>query len=609
MWSKLRRTLVGAAGLIIPLAAAALIVGFGLSAAAGRVYVVFLINLIAVVAIGTFSGNTGIISFGHLAFVGVAAYVSGILTLPLQIKAFILPNLADFLASHVLGFFPALLISLFVVAALASVVGLVICRLSGASATISTLGFLIVVHSLLIGAKDITRGSASFFAVPRDTNLVWAFAGASISILVARLFRDSAPGLQTRASREDEIGAQSVGVSVTSRRLMAWMVSAVLAAISGVLLAHSLGAFSPKQFYLADTLPLLAMMIAGGMTTTTGAVVGTAAVTIAVEVLRRLETALAGDGSATIGVIGLTQLGVALITLGVLYRWPSGLSGLLEWDERWRARHKPSSDDVAAHAVGTISSWAWGREDAGELTASRVCKSFFGLKVLDEVSLSLRPGEIVGLIGPNGSGKTTLLNCLSGILMPDSGTIRIDGKDVVGRPAHRIAREGAARNFQNIRLFGDLTVEENVVVAGLAHWPRESHGHALSCAANALGEMGMTGSAGRAAKTLPYGARRRLEIARALALRPKYLFLDEPAAGMNNPESEALMHDLARLRQHRLGLLIIDHDLALIMRLCDRIVVLNKGRVIAEGTPHEVQTNAAVIEAYLGKGHTVIARP
>jgi branched-chain amino acid transport system permease protein len=601
MWAKLGQSLVGAAGLILPLALVALFIGFGVNGASSRVFIVFLINLIAVVAIGSFSGNTGIISFGHLAFVGVAAYVSGILTLPLQMKAFTLPNLPDFLSGYAMGFFPALLVSLLIVTVFASVVGLAISRLNGTSASISTLGLLIVVHSILIGAKDITRGSASFFGVPRDTNLAWAFGGAVVTIVVARLFRDSAPGLQVRASREDELGAQSVGVSVMSRRLMAWTISAMLAAISGVLLAHSLGAFSPKQFYLANTLPLLAMMIAGGMTTTTGAVVGTAIVTIAVEVLRRLETAIAGNATPMIGILGLTQLGVALITLVVLYKWPSGLTGRLEWDEHWRSRRKAREISIRPTPL-----FAWRREGGGELVAHNVSKSFSGLVALDDVSLSLRPGEIVGLIGPNGSGKTTLLNCLSGVLIPSSGTVHVDGKNVTGLPAHRIAREGVARSFQNTRLFGDLTVEENVIVAGLARWPHETHNDALLTAANALSEMGMTGLARKVAKTLPYGARRRVEIARALALKPKYLFLDEPAAGMNSVESEALMNDLALLRNHGLGLLIIDHDLALIMKLCDRIVVLNKGQLIAEGTPRDVQANEAVIEAYLGKKHTAI---
>jgi branched-chain amino acid transport system permease protein len=586
----------------LPLAVAALIVSFGLNEAAARVYIVFLINLIAVVAIGSFSGNTGVISFGHLAFVGIAAYVTGILTLPVRIKAVTLPSLPDFLSGYSLGFFPAFLVSILVVAVLASFVGMAISRLNGTSATISTLGLLIVVHSILIGAKDITRGSASFFGVPRDTSLIWAFAGAVVCIIAARVFRDSGPGLQARASREDEIGAQSVGVSVPSRRLIAWIISAILAGVSGVLLAHFLGAFSPKQFYLADTLPLLAMMIAGGMTTTTGAVVGTAAVTIVVEVLRRLETALAGSGSGTVGVLGLTQLGVALITLLVLYRWPSGLAGRLEWDELWRSRHRKSS--LMPFEQNAL--FAWRRQDEGELAAWNISKSFSGLKALDEISLNLRPGEIVGLIGPNGSGKTTLLNCLSGVLAPSSGTVHIDDKDVTGYPIYRIARQGVGRSFQHIRLFGNLTVEENVIVAGLARWPRETYRDALVSAAAALSEMGMTALANRVARTLPYGAQRRLEIARALALKPKYLFLDEPAAGMNNAESEALMHDLALLRQHKLGLLVIDHDLALIMKLCDRIIVLNKGQMIAEGSPRDVQTNTAVIEAYLGTNHTVI---
>jgi branched-chain amino acid transport system permease protein len=595
------KSLIGAAGLIVPLAVIALIVSFGLNIAASRVLVVFLINLIAVIAIGSFSGNTGIISFGHLAFVGIAAYVSGILTLPANMKAYALPDLPAFLSGAPLSFFSSLLIALLIVALIAFAVGLVIARMSGASATIGTLGLLIIVHSVLVGAKDFTRGSASFFGVPRSTNVTWAFAAAAVAILTARLYRDSAPGLQLRASREDEIGAQSVGVWVSSRRLMAWVLSAVLAGLSGVLLAHSLGAFSPKQFYLADTLPLLAMMIVGGMTTTTGAVVGTATVTVAVEALRRLQTAIAGDGASTMVVLGLTQLGVALITLFVLYRWPSGLTGGFEWDERWRARRHKRPASVSPTPLE-----AWKRPGGGALVVRNVSKSFSGIKALIDVSLDLRPGEIVGLIGPNGSGKTTLLNCLSGVLVPTSGNIHVDGTEVTGLPAHRIALEGVARSFQNIRLFNSLSVKENVVVAALARWPADTHRIALVFADSALTEMGMTTLSDRPANTLPYGERRRLEIARALALKPKYLFLDEPAAGMNDTESEALMHDLASLRTHGLGLLIIDHDLPLMMKLCDRLVVLNKGEIIAEGTPLEVQSDAAVIEAYLGKKHTLI---
>ena len=228
--------------------------------------------------------------------------------------------------------------------------------------------------------------------------------------------------------------------------------------------------------------------------------------------------------------------------------------------------------------------------------------SFSGLSALSHVDLELQHGSIVGLIGPNGSGKTTLLNVMSGVLAPTHGRVSLGAQDVTGWPAHRIAGLGVARTFQNIRLFSQLTVLENVEVGAALH-PERPGGTALRRAARAmLAETDLVDVADRRAATLPYGVRRRVEIARALATRPSYLLLDEPAAGANEAESDELRSLIAELRRvHGLGILVVEHDLRLIMRVADRIMVLNEGQRIAEGTAQDVSREPAVREAYLGR--------
>ena len=234
------------------------------------------------------------------------------------------------------------------------------------------------------------------------------------------------------------------------------------------------------------------------------------------------------------------------------------------------------------------------------LAADAVTKNFAGVRALRGVTLRLSEGTVVGLIGPNGSGKTTLLNCVSGVFPPTSGAISLDGEPIGGRPAHQLARLGVVRTFQNVRLFDGLTVLQNVQVSAVAAGkvPRR---RSREYARDVLERLGLGDLEDRYAGTLSYGDQRRLEIARALAASPRFLLLDEPAAGMNEAESDGLRESIERIRgEQGCGVLVVDHDLRLIMRLCEHIYVLNEGVLISEGKPDAVRRDPTVLAAYVG---------
>ena len=358
-WVALRRDrLPGAKGLAGAVAGPLLVVGV-VTAIAGVVYLdrtqteivlLFGINAIMVVGYQVFVGNTGLVSFGHPAFMAVGAYVAGTVAIPVSEKSVPLPDLPDFLAGIELGIVPAVLVGGVAAGTVALIFGVALMRLSGAGASIATLGLLIIVVNVLSQAKPLTPGSRSLFGVPRDTNFLWVFSCLAFAVLVSAVFKWSRAGLHARANRDDLVAAESVGVPSLSARLVPFVLSAFITGLGGGLFAMLLTAFSPQSFLIAQVVVVLAMAIVGGIYSITGAMAGAALVTVLNELMRRVESGVDIAGVEIKAATGMSAavLGIALI---LVLRWrPAGLFSAFELQLEGR-RNSTSSPAEAGEAA------------------------------------------------------------------------------------------------------------------------------------------------------------------------------------------------------------------------------------------------------------------
>ncbi len=567
------------------------------------------VNLIAALALGLFSGSTGVLSLGHVAFFGIGAYVSAWFTLIPAIKGMLLPDMPVFIQQSQWSLWFAVIPAIIAGLLAGVLTGFVMRRLRDTSAVIASFGFLVIFYLLFIGLKIFTNGKQSLYALPID-QLSWPLTMTAIAtaLLVTFAIRASALGRAAESLRDNEAAARSVGVDADRTFFWVWVASAALMAMAGALFAHSIGIASPSSFYLDKTFALIVMIIVGGYRSLTGCALGAVLITIVEELLKHAEESLGAlAGQQVLGgliemprVFGLTALCFSAIILLVLYLRPEGVIGYRELAQAGLIRRlfgrwlEPASkgEEQVIYSVPKES----------ELSAQSLGKNYGYFSAMSDVSFEVGPGEIVGLIGPNGAGKSTFINVMTGNLFASSGAIFLNGENATQWSAHDLARRGMGRTFQNIRLFASLSTLDNVLTSVNVASPKLSRVDAEVLAMNWLRELNLDQHALEAGGSLAYGDQRRLEIARALALEPHFLLLDEPAAGMNDSETHQLQQLLKDIVQRiGCGVILIEHDMPMVMALCDRLVVLNKGEQIASGPVADVRKDPQVIEAYIGE--------
>jgi len=582
------------------------------SGSAERLVTTMLIDAIVVVGIQIYVGNTGVLSFGHIGFGAIAGYAFAVFAISPAEKAKRIADAPFGLADVEVGDLTAVLIAVLVTVVVAIIIGIGLAR-SGAesgavAATVITLALLFVTHEVARNWPELTggdRAGLSFKIGQKLDSRLPIYLALLAAIIVARLYAQSRSGRLAQAAREDNLAARAMGVNPLVQQMAALVISVAVVSVGASLRVYEIGSILPDNFFFDYTLLTLVMLIVGGRNGVTGALVGVAVMTAGRELARRMGQ----DGFEFFG-IGLDEapldwifrenlqtvfLGAAMLIF-MIWR-PKGLLSDWELDE-WLHR-LTSRDTRRPDPLPEVEA-----PRALNLNVEGVDVQFGGFKALSNAGLQAETGQIVGIIGPNGAGKTTLVNVITGMVDPAAGVVTIDNAHIESLAPFRRARSGLVRTFQNLRLFGSLTVRENVETSALVAKSHRSD-HVLPDTDALIAEAGLWEHRDRRASELDYGNSRRLELARAVAMAPAFLLLDEPTSGMSDAESldmiEQVRHMAATVGA---GVIVIDHDLGFITGISDHIYVLDQGQVIATGTPAEVQADPRVQAAYLGSAAT-----